>query len=367
LLLCCLVCLSAQSRRSAYQQAFRTWRQTEPTLEADAATAGTTLAPKANRVATLAAGYGAERMGYLRAASEDVTQRVLGLRNAAARPVQDPAPAAEMQQIVSNESQVVGTFITSFANDPDRGIQQLRQALERERAALTALNSAIADRQKAQAKTAQSSTALERARTKAGDEYGKLAFGLAQSAAQIEKETSTWASYYQRLATGVAGPEVSSAPAVVTPVSPPAAAPPAAPVVAPPAAPRPSGSVPSPPGSLARYVGGWTFPPAGGQFHGSQPEFIDLVVHEDRGRVTGTLYGRFKLPPGSTGDPVLRFDFEGVWQSIPTQTFNLVTGDGAKGTIDLIPGPAFNLIEVNFQTEPKPNKVRLGNFILLKK
>jgi hypothetical protein len=125
--------------------------------------------------------------------------------------------------------------------------------------------------------------------------------------------------------------------------------------------------VPSPPGSLARYVGGWTFPPAAASFHGSQPEFIDLVVHEDRGRVTGTLYGRFKLPPGSTGDPVLRFDFEGVWRASQPKPSTWSPETEAKGTIDLIPGPAFNLIEVNFQTEPKPNKVRLGNFILIKK
>jgi hypothetical protein len=64
---------------------------------------------------------------------------------------------------------------------------------------------------------------------------------------------------------------------------------------------------------------------------------------------------------------VLRFDFEGEWQAGSVQTFNLMTGDGAKGSIDLIPGPAFNLLEVNFQTEPKANKVRLGNFILVKK
>jgi hypothetical protein len=118
---------------------------------------------------------------------------------------------------------------------------------------------------------------------------------------------------------------------------------------------------------LARYIGAWTFPTAGGQFHGAQPEFIDLVVHEENGRVTGTLYGRFKLPSGTSVDPLVRFDFEGQLQATPTQTFALLTSDGAKGTVDLIPGPAFNLLEVNFQTDPKPNKLRLGNFILLKK
>jgi hypothetical protein len=291
-----------------------------------------------------------------------------------------------MQQIVSTESQVVATAITSFANDPDRGIQQLRQAMERERAALTALTGAISDRQMAETKTIQASVAVERARTKAGDEYAKLSFGLAQSAGQIDKETSAWASYYQKLAAGAAGapttqsavtpapPPAPVARAIVAPAPapPPASTPPAPPPAAP-AAPSTSSATASatssqvPPVPLARYVGGWTFPTINGQYFGTQPEFIDLVVHEEKGHVTGTLYGRFKLPSGSTGDPVLRFDFEGQWQSTPTQTFALMTGDAAKGTIDLIPGPAFNLLEVNFQTEPKLNKVRLGNFILLKK
>jgi hypothetical protein len=351
LLLSVLACLSAQSRRGAYQQAFQTWRQTDSTLERDAASAGTTLTGRANRVAALAAEYGSERIGYLRAASEDVNQRALALKGVVARPLADLAPAGDLQQVVSTENQVVTTAITSFANDPDRGIQQLRQALDRERAALTALSGAIADRQKAEAKTAQVSVALEQTRTKAGDEYGKLSFGLAQAAGQIDKETSAWASYYQKLASPAAGASLSS----VAPVPAPA---PAAPANA------PAGTPPVP---LARYVGAWTFPTPGGQFHGTQPEFVDLVVHEEKGRVTGTLYGRFKLPPGSSGDPVLRFDFDGQLQASPDQTYALVTSDGAKGTIDLIPGPAFNLLEINFQTELKPDKIRLGNFILLKK
>jgi hypothetical protein len=351
LLLCVLACLSGQSRRGAYQQAFQTWRQTDSTLEKDAASAGAALTGRANRVAALAAEYGSERIGYLRAASEDVNQRALALKGVVARPLADLAPAGDLQQIVASENQVVTTAITSFANDPDRGIQQLRQALDRERAALTALSTAIADRQQAETKTAQVSAALEQTRAKAGDAYGKLSFGLAQAAGQIDKETSAWASYYQKLGSAAAGTPLSSV----------------APVAAPTPPTRASVAAGSPPLPLARYIGAWTFPTSGGQFHGTQPEFVDLVVHEDKGHVTGTLYGRFKLPPGTPGDPVLRFDFDGQLQGAPNQSFALVTSDGAKGTLDLIPGPAFNLLEINFQTELRPDKIRLGNFILVKK
>jgi len=102
-------------------------------------------------------------------------------------------------------------------------------------------------------------------------------------------------------------------------------------------------------------------------YHGPQPEFVDLVVHEQNGHADGTLFGRFKLPAGSKDDPVLRFDFTGEFKATRNQTFALETSDGAKGTLELIPGPAFNLIEVNFQTEAKPGKIRQGNVVMVKK
>ena len=82
------------------------------------------------------------------------------------------------------------------------------------------------------------------------------------------------------------------------------------------------------------------------------------MVREENGRASGTLTARFKMPPGSTGDPVVKFEFTGEFNSARNQVFNLTTSDGAKGTIELIPGPAFNLLEVNFQTEAKPGKIR---------
>ena len=118
---------------------------------------------------------------------------------------------------------------------------------------------------------------------------------------------------------------------------------------------------------LSRYIGAWTFPPSGGQYHGVQPDFVDLVVNEQDGKVTGALFGRFRLAAGSSDEPILRFNFSGDLQATRNQLFALQTSDGARGSLDLIPGPAFNLLEVNFQTEPMPGKIRNGNFILMKK
>jgi len=63
----------------------------------------------------------------------------------------------------------------------------------------------------------------------------------------------------------------------------------------------------------------------------------------------------------------VQFNFEGNLTANRNQLFNLRTGEGVAGTIELIPGPAFNLLEVNFQTEMRPNRIRSGNFLLVKK
>ncbi len=91
-----------------------------------------------------------------------------------------------------------------------------------------------------------------------------------------------------------------------------------------------------------------------------------MTVNETGGHVQGTLSARFKLPPGSTNDPAVLFSFSGDFNNTYTQVFNLTTNAGAKGTVELIPGPAFNLLEVNFQIEPSPGKIHQGNFLLVK-
>ena len=83
--------------------------------------------------------------------------------------------------------------------------------------------------------------------------------------------------------------------------------------------------------------------------------------------ISGTLYVKFRLPTGFQADPLLRFDFSGPIQATRVQTFPLVTSDNAKGSVSLIPGPAFNLIEINFKADPASGKIRQGNFILLNK
>jgi hypothetical protein len=107
-------------------------------------------------------------------------------------------------------------------------------------------------------------------------------------------------------------------------------------------------------------------------FTGDEPEFVDLLIREENGQLTGSLYARFKIPRGAARDPVLRFDFAGPVTSARTQMLALKTPDGAGGTLELIPGPATNLLEITWQLNASaPVKdlaqVRQGDVILVKK
>jgi hypothetical protein len=343
--LICAAGLIGQTGRESYRQAYDTWQEAQANLEREAGTGGTTLVSKADRAAAAVATFEAARAIYLRSAAQEAEQKRLLLQTPAKRPSPDLAPPA-VADLASAELLTVTRTITRFTNDPDRGIQQLRQSLERERAALTALNSSIQGRQKTVAATSERIAALEQARGKTAEAFGDESSHVSEAVAQLEKEGKAWADYYEKLAQAI---QLAS----VLP-----------PVLNAPPAPR-NDSVPKIP--LARYVGAWTYPTVNGIFHGMQPEFVDLVVHEQNGHAEGTLFGRFKLPSGNATDPLVRFDFEGDFGSAASQRLTLVTSDGVKGFIELIPGPAFNLLEVNFQTDPQNNKIRAGNFILVKK
>jgi hypothetical protein len=351
------LCGFAQPSRDEYRNAYDHWRQADPALESDAGAGGAGILQRSDRVAAESATYEAARAVYLKAWAEQLEQRALWLDNAAAGPPSPLESTKTLQDRVAAATTAVGRSIDIYARDADPGIQQLRQALERERAALSALGAAIAETHKAAGSALDTTVAEERARSGALAAYRELIAGLRQTADETGPETAAWARYYQNLAEGAQGlPPPAPAP------TPPQLTPPKdqAPV---PRAPKPSIT----PVSLLRYTGDWIFPSTKGLFHGAQPEFVTLVVHEDNGHASGTLSARFKVLAGSGVDPDLRFDFAGDFKNIRNQTFALETTDGAKGTIDLIPGPAFNLLEVNFQTEMKPGKVRLGNFLLVKK
>jgi hypothetical protein len=347
LLVCCATGLISQTGRDAYRQAYDVWQQAQTNLERDAGAGGAPQVAQSDRSAAAAASFEATRIAYLKSSAQEAAQRRQILRTPAIRSSPDLMPPA-VAALAAAELQTVTRAIAKFATDKDRAIQQLRQFMERERVALSALSVTIQARQKTVAATSEATAALEQARIKTGDAFGGEVSQLSQTVAEMEMEGAAWADYYDKLADAI---QIANAP-------------PAPPVSVSTTAPR-SDSVPRVP--LVRYVGEWTYPKVNGIFHGAQPESVELEVHEKDGHADGTLDARFKLAAGSVNDSVVQFTFEGDIAATSTQKFTLTAKDGTSGMIELIPGPAFNLLEVNFQTDAPTNKIRTGNFILLKK
>jgi hypothetical protein len=348
--------LWAQSARDPYRQAYRDWQQIDPGLERDAAKAVSTVPDRTGRSAQGSAIYTRALSEYLHLVADQAAQNVLWLNDSAAPPAAALAPAENLQSVVAASDAVLGRTIQAFARDPDRGIQLLRQALEREREALSSVRTAIEERQKASADRERAFAEADAARTSALAQYEGLAAGFSEIAKVVDQEPQLWANYYRELAEGV---KIALAP------------PPPAPAEASgsvPVARNPAAAVESPAlVPLVRYVGEWSYPGRGGLFHGAQPESVQLIVTGENGRAIGRLGARFTLPAGTTGDPTVSFTFTGDFRPGRIQRFPLETVQGLKGVVELIPGPAFNLLEVNFSTDAAPARVTRGNFVLLKK
>ena len=336
----------------AQQEARENWRKTDPDLERDAATAGATLGARADKAAAEAAKYFTARKAALESLAADTAQRA-----SVVEPLNlTPETAPNMDAYLNRHNTTLGASIDTIARDPDRGIQQLRQALERERAAVAALSAGAKDVQKARETVAQTASSSEQARLQMADLYQKLAASLQQSAQLTEESGTAWAAYYRSLSDAARSAAVPVTSSVPEPNSP-AAVVPSVPVAR---------NIPLIP--LSRYVGAWTYPTVGAHFHGAQPLSAELVVRvKKRPRQRNLIRALEKLLPGEAGNPEVQFNFEGGFENSREQTFAVTTNGGAKGTLQLIPGPAFNLLEVNFSIDEKQGTVRQANFLLVKK
>ena len=209
----------AQSSRDAYREAFKAWREADPSLESDAARAKAGYSQRTESATAAAARYVAARLAFQRAAIADADQSASWLRSARQVPEPDFAPALDVQTLIATSTELVSSQISTYADDPDPALTSLRQALGRERSALVALSSAIGERQKAVFKTASADLAAEQARTQALQSYQSMRSALSDAATGMSQESLAWADYYRRLSDSVqilAAAAAPPAPTVVT-------------------------------------------------------------------------------------------------------------------------------------------------------
>ncbi len=350
--------LSAQANRDAYRIPYKTWREVAPDLEREAGAPTPDFSAHVDASAKAAQDYFNARIAFLSAPSDQLRWA----QTPFAKQGSVVTPHPEVQRLLSVASDYLTKTIGTFSGVKDPAIQQVRQAMERERAALNALSDSIRARQTALTAVIESTEDADALRAGAAQSLAISNTGRARLAEQLRKESELWGGYYRELIDGaLARPPStpsSGAPssAATTPVSPAVPATQAKPQPVP----RTAGQFP-----LARYTGEWMFP-ARGLYYGPQPESISLVVNENNGRLSGTMSARFILSPGNANDPVLKFTFDGPIEQGRSQKLSLKTEAGSTGTIELIPGSAYNLLEVTFETEPGINKIRSGNFVLLK-
>jgi hypothetical protein len=307
------------------------------------------MGARADRVAADAAKYCEERRVFLDRFAQESEQKLAWLEIPTDAAPKLPAATGDF---ISGQTAAVRRGIDTLAKDPDPGIQQVRNMLERENIALSVLTAAIAARQKAAEQVDLAIGAMEPLRLKALELNRAFAAGTKLTGQGAAAEAPAWGEYYRKLSDGARGAPTTSPVSGLIPPRPTDPGPRSAPTIAP---------LP-----LVRYTGDWIYQ-AKGLYHGPQPEFVDLVVREENGHCDGRMVARFIVPPASGGDPVLRFEFSGEFKDGGRQTFPLTTSDGAKGTIDLIPGGAFNLLEINVQIAANPGKVRQTNVVLIKK
>lgn len=348
------LCLWAQGLREDYRNAYKAWRQSDPNLERDAAAGAAGFAARVQTASSQAVKYETARKAFLEQMAAASQQEYGWLETAAPEP---PIALSEgAQAFVASEIKAVKRNADVFAGDPDPGIQQLRGMLLRENSALAALSTAMMEREKAAAAATTSSEFLERTRSNALDAVHAMIGGWNDQAEQTVRESAAWTEYYALLEKDATPPP---APSVVVPSAPRATA-----ATEPAASETPAPATPVP---MARYIGAWTYPPVNGLYHGTEPEFADLVVQDNGGHATGTFFARFRLDSTATEDPVLRFNFTGEFSDQRIQELTIQMSDGSKGRLELIPGPAFNLLEINFQIDARPGRIHQGNMVLVKK
>lgn len=353
------LCLLAQATpsglsRGAYRAAYRSWREMDQNLERDAGAAGEALAPRAAKAAEAAAAYSVERSIFLRSLSDREATNLQWLKETEVQPLPELAPATELVRFVNREINVVTASSAKLANDPDPGIRQLRQAFDKEQAALASLTTAITNRQKSEDVAVKASLSGEMALGTALEQYSLLASSLSNSADLMRQEGTAWAAYYPALAEAARAAAAAPAPVPVGPVPATTNLPDQPPL-------RPPSITTLP---LSRYVGVWAY--KGDAFQGLQPQTVQVTIREENGHAIGTFSARFKVPAGGAVDPELQFTFSGDFKAARNQTFALETSDGVMGSIDINPGGPFNVMEVNFNTEARVGKVQHGDIILVK-
>jgi hypothetical protein len=191
---------TSPSRRDAYRNAYRAWREADPSIERDAVTAGAgVVSLRAARLTGVQSQYAAQRGYFLEGLIATAGETLSWLEDA--RAVEPSmAPPKGLDDYLTTGDAAVRRGLETFAKDTDRGIKPLQQALQREQQALADLTTAVdAERKAAEAYVdAESGTEQTILQTTVEDRI--LVAAIRQTLDDTSQEAAAWADYYRKLA-----------------------------------------------------------------------------------------------------------------------------------------------------------------------
>ena len=114
-MLLCVAIGALAASRDGYRSAYRVWRELDPALERDVATAGPGVAARTTKMAAAAARYGSERGGFLKAIAAEGEQGVMTALTTPAAPAMAEIPNSGSNRVTAQTAAVQRT-IASFAS-----------------------------------------------------------------------------------------------------------------------------------------------------------------------------------------------------------------------------------------------------------
>ncbi len=349
-------CAWSQSARDSYRNPYQAWRQTAPALE-ESASAPTAAFADQVRASSEAAQvfFNARAASLLTPFPEVADQLAWSSRPLATAETLLTVPQ-EVQQLLAVAAAKVGNDINSLTApaEKDAAIRRFRQSIERERAALRALMDTLAAARMPLTALIDASDEAEIQRALTGQALSSAAGRRTQLSEHLKREAADWATYYKDLQEGATANRTLTS-ALTSNATPAAGASPT-PGAAKITRPNPNG-----PPALARYTGEWEFPTKG-LYYGRRPDSADLVVQETNGMLGGTLTAKYSGPAAE-----LKIQFQGPVQEGRTQTFPVQFPNGENGSVELIPGTAINLLEINFVAPSTTGPINAANLVLVKR
>ncbi len=193
-----------QSTRDTYRAAYKAWRETAAGLESDASAPSTKFEARTASAAKAAQNFLNARGSFF--SDTGALGELPWASRAAVRPEVLLAARPEVHRLLTGTDGILAKGITTFAGVKDPAIQEVRRAMERERAALNDLIDALAKREARVEGLTETVDESERLRSRVTKKVAGVNDGRSEILKGLRVEGVAWARFYADLAEGAGSP-----------------------------------------------------------------------------------------------------------------------------------------------------------------